>query len=40
MTPADSRKRAANHLEAEEEERNLLLHSAGDGLWLVVDEGG
>ena len=32
--------RAAKYLEAEEEERNLLLHGASDGLWLVVDKGG
>lgn len=40
IAPADSRKGAAQYLEAEEEERNLLLHSAGDGVGLVVDEGG
>lgn len=38
--PADSRIGAAQYLEAEEEERNLLLDGAGDGLRLVVDEGG
>ncbi len=37
---SDSRRGAVQYLEAEEEERNLLLHSACDGLWLVVDEGG
>ena len=39
-TPADSRKGGTRYLEAEEEERNLLLHGASDGLRLVGDEGG
>lgn len=40
MRPAVPRKGAVLYLEAEEEERNLLLHSASDGLRLVGDEGG